>query len=465
MANHIQRWAVAVDRSDKPAYVAIADAIAEDIRAGQLSANQKLPTLRDVAASMALNFTTVARGYAEAQRRGLIDSRPGHGTVVRAGTRSAPTSRPAMSPASDMSMNLPPEPGDAELLERFREGFASLQTIDPYELLRYQEAGGQEQDRDAGVLWLADRVPGLDSNRLLLTPGIQGGLLAVFAMLARPGDVIACEALTYPGIKGVAVQLGIRLQGLEVDAEGLVPEAFAELCRTEPPRALYCNPTLLNPTTAVMSLSRRQALVEIARQYAVPIIEDDAYGLLPSAGPPAIATLAPELCFYLCGFAKHVGAGLRIAYVAAPNARYASRLAATLRATAVMTSAPTATLATRWIHDGTATAATSAIREASRQRQQLAADTLRRARYAAHAEGFHLWLSVPPPWNRVEFAAHLRAHRISVVAADTFTVGLATPEAVRICLGGAASLEDCRHSLEIIEDAIEQHPALASRVM
>lgn len=465
MSNQSSRWAAALRASDKPAYIAIADAIGADIQSGQLRANQKLPTLRRLAGELELNFTTVARGYAEAQRRGLIASRPGLGTVVRDMVAADPVKRPMAAALIDMTMNMPPEPQDRALLQRFRQGLAALAEQDPYDFLRYQEFGGTPADREAGTVWLSARLPELSPQRVLVCAGVQGALLALFTVLARAGDSIACEAVTYAGIKGIAAQLGIHLAGLPADAQGIDPDAFGALCAANPPKALYCNPVYLNPTTATMSLQRREAIVEIARRHAVPIIEDDAYGMLPSIGLTPLAVLAPELTFYVTGFAKCVGAGLRIAYLCVPNVRYAARLSATLRTTVVMASPFMTALATRWIGDGTVQAATEAIRGESRARQKLAVSILRQARYATQPEAFHLWLSVPAPWTRIEFATHLRAHGVGVVVSDTFTVSGPAPEAVRVCLGGAATREACGHSLEIIEDAIEQLPALASRVM
>ena len=466
MSNHSARWAVAIRNSDKPAYIAIADTIAEDIQSGKLAANQKLPPLRTLAKALKLNFTTVARGYAEAQRRGLINARAGHGTVVREILQSGPVRRSGASSLIDMTMNMPPEPQDRLLLQRIREGLGSLAAEeDLYALLRYQEFGGAPEDREAGAHWLSRHLPGLTAARVLVCPGVQSALLGLFSALARPGDTIACEAVTYPGIKGLAAQLGIRLYGLAADDEGIDPEAFAVLCAAEPPKALYCNPTLLNPTTAVMSLQRREAVAEIARRYSVPIIEDDAYGCLPAKRPPTIASLAPELSFYVTGFAKILGAGLRIAYIAAPNARYTARVSAALRTSVVMASPFMTTLATRWIADGTVKAVTLAIREESRLRQKMAQKILVKASYVGKPEAFHLWLAVPEPWTRIEFATHLRAHGVGVVVSDTFAVTAAPPEAVRVCLGGNASRDECRHSLEIIEDALEHLPAAASRVM
>ena len=61
---------------------------------------------------------------------------------------------------------------------------------------------------------------------------------------------------------------------------GCCPTRSRSACRQSAPRALYTVPTLHNPTTAVMSLERRQRIIEIARQYDVTIIEDDVFGFL-----------------------------------------------------------------------------------------------------------------------------------------------------------------------------------------
>jgi len=466
MSNDCSRWAASIRTSSKPAYIALADAIADDIQTGKLAASQKLPTLRVLAQALHLNFTTVARGYTEAQHRGLIDARAGSGTFVREIVGSGPIRRPGAASLIDMTMNMPPEPQDRALLQRLRQGMTSFaDTVDPYELLRYQEFGGTPEDREIGAQWLSRHVPDVSSARVLVCPGVQDTLLALFTALARPGDSIACEAVTYPGIKGLAAQLGIRLVGLPADDDGIDPDAFGALCAADLPKALYCNPVFNNPTTAVMSLARRESIVDIARRYSVPIIEDDAYSCLPSQRPPALAALAPELTFYITGFSKCLGAGLRIAYLALPNGRYTARLSATLRTTSVMASPFMVRLASQWITDGTAKMVTQAIREESRFRQQMAASILRDAQYASKPEAFHLWLSVPQPWSRIEFATHLRAHGVGVVVSDTFTVAGPAPEAVRVCLGGSADREDCRHSLEIIEDALMHMPAQTSRVM
>jgi DNA-binding transcriptional MocR family regulator len=451
-------WAQAIDRSDKPAYLALADIIAEDVQTGRLVAHQYLPPLRTLAKTLKLNFTTVARGYAEAQRQGFVDARPGRGTFVREIALSGPVRRPIAAAPIDMTMNMPPEPSDSALLQRLREGLAGLAHDDVYGLLRYQEFGGTLHDREAGAQWISEFVPGVTADRIVVCPGVQSALAGLFTALARAGDTIACEAITYPGIRGLATQLGMRLVGLPTDDDGIDPDAFAALCATDPPRALYCNPTLLNPTTAIFSLARREAIVEIARRYSIPIIEDDAYAHLPARRPRSLASLAPELVFYATGLAKILGAGLRVGYIATPNARYTARVCAALRTTVIMASPFMMRLATRFIDEGTLPLAVRVMRQETRKRQKLASEILAPrsgARYVSKPDAFHLWLSVPSPWNRIEFASHLRVMGVGVVVSDTFTVTGTPPECVRVGLGGSGSYESCRHNLEIIADALQ----------
>ena len=120
-------------------------------------------------------------------------------------------------------------------------------------------------------------------------------------------------------------------------------------------------------------------------------------------------------------------------------------------------------LATRLIDLGTVRTAILAVREESRVRQQMASSTLRRTKYVSKPEAFHLWLTVPEHWSRNEFATYLRSLGVTVVVSDTFTVSGTPPEAVRVCLGGPADRDECQNSLEIIEDAIEQQPAVSFR--
>jgi DNA-binding transcriptional MocR family regulator len=239
-----------------------------------------------------------------------------------------------------------------------------------------------------------------------------------------------------------------------MDDEGIEAHAFEAACKEYLPKALYCNPTLLNPTTVTLSEPRRAALADVALRYSVPIIEDDPYGMLPSRSHTPLALLAPDLTYYIAGLAKCVGAGLRVAYLMAPDVRRTKLASSALRSTSVMASPIT-----------TAEAMLPATREESVARQNIAARLLPPAKYQSHPEAFHVWLSLPEPWHRLEFAARLRVRGVGVVGSDAFCIDGNPPEAVRICLGGAADRAECQDALELIHDTLAQALAVASTVM
>ncbi|AWB06479.1 GntR family transcriptional regulator (plasmid) [Azospirillum humicireducens] len=476
-------WQPDLANRNKPVYLAIADAIADDVRGGRLAAGYRMPPQRALADRLGLDLTTVSRAYGEARRRGLLDARVGQGTFISAGAGNTPPAplpatarRATMAPSAiiDMTMNQPPLPDAPELLDRVCQGLAqAMHRIDPQSLLRYPDAataaGGLEEDRIAGAHWLSRRLgfrdAAPDPGRIVVCPGTQSALLALLCMLARPGDTVCTEALTYPGFRTIAGQLGLRVVGVAMDGDGIDPDALRAAVATHAPKALYCTPTLHNPTTATLPVERRAAIAAIAREHGIPIVEDDIYGVLPQDAPPPIATLAPDLTFHVTGLAKCVAPGLRIAYVAAPDARQAMRLAAAQRATMLGTPPIPAAVATRWIGDGTADALLAAIRAEATIRQRMARDLLPSSAMTAHPQGFHLWLALPPVWTRGEFAAHLRGRGIAAAVSDIFLTAGPAPEALRICLGAPIARADCRHMLDILADTLEQSPALAGIVI
>ena len=451
----IHQWGKRLHASSKPAYLLLADLIAEDMRVGRLSPRDRLPTLRELAQDLSLNYTTVARGYAEARKRGLIDSHAGMGTFVRG---SAPAIQLRGGSGAEMTMNMPPEPSDDNLLAGMRDSAARLMAgADLYDLMRYQDFGGSPQDREAAVDWLRRTQIHSSTDQVLVCPGIHSVLTALFSLLARPGEMICVESLTYPGLKAIAAQLGVQLHALPLDEDGPSAEAFEHACKTLSPKALYCNPTLLNPTTATVSKGRREALADIALRFSVPIIEDDAYGILPRTAPVPLTQLAPELTYYVTGLSKCIGAGLRTAYVHAPGTRQAQRLAGAMRATTVMASPFTNALSTTWITNGMADTMVQAIRQESIARQTLAARHLAHYPVSAQPEGFHLWLPIAQPWSAVEFAGYLRTRGVGVVASAAFSTDGNPPDAVRICLGGPLSRDECDAALRLVSDTLE-HP-------
>jgi DNA-binding transcriptional MocR family regulator len=460
-------WLPDLAQRSGPLYLAIADALQADLASGRVTPGERLPAQRDLAARLDIDFTTVGRAFAEARRRGLIEATVGRGSFARQPLLS--TSDSEISPV-DMTMNLPPQPVSLDLQGRIARGLADvLARPDFASLLTYREAAGAIADRRAGIAWLAPRLPDLALERVVVASGAQAAIAATLTSLARSGDLILTEELTYPGLRLIAQQIGINVLGLAMDREGLLPAALDDACRAHRPKALYCVPVLHNPTTATMSEQRRREIAAIAQRHRLPIIEDDTYGLLAREAPPPLASFAPELTYYIGCLAKVLTPMLRVAYLVAPDAAISARLATALRALTGMAPPLMVALASDWITGGQADEILTALRQEAIARQRLAADLLPAELVQTAPEAHHLWLRLPPSWPRAALVAHLQRQHLALVPSDAFFTGDAwdAPEAVRLCLGAAPDQRQLHHALTMLAATLRetQDETLPARLM
>jgi len=443
-------WIPQLQGGGKPRYLAIADAIAQDIQQGRLGSGDRLPPQRRLAASLGIDFTTVSRAYAEAQARGLVDSHVGRGTFVRPRT---PAADPERRRPGDLSMNMPPEPTDPALIARMQAGLGTV-SANLIDLLRYQSPVGAERDRLAAARWLSLRgmVPSIE--RIAVTPGAHATMAAILSIIATPGDRILCERVTYPGIRNIAARFGVTLVGLGMDAQGVTPEALRAAIAEHKPRALYLNPTLQNPTTLTIPVERRLALAEVLNATGLTLIEDDAYGFIPATSLAPFASLAPDLTWHIGGLAKCLGAGLRLAFTIAPSPRCAIRLSQAIRALSVMPSPLACALATQWIEDGTADSIRRFLRAESAARQAIAREALEGLAFEASENAFNLWLTLPEGVGRADVMVKMAGRSLGLIPSDAFTVEGPPQERLRVCLGGRISREDLRENVLFLHQAL-----------
>lgn len=445
-------WTPVLDRDTGPIYRAIADAIASDLADGRLAAGDRLPTQRVLAENLDIALTTVTRGYAEAERRGLVSGEVGRGTFVRGGA-SAVAGADDDAPIDLTANHLGPWAHAHELAE----GIARLAGRLPGAgIVDYQPLGGTERQRAAGAFWMNRAGLEAAAENVLVTSGAQHSMAITFATITNPGDTVITDELTYSGMKSLAHLLRLRLKGLPMDREGLDPEAFAATCQADRPQALYCMPTLHNPTGVMMPAGRRQEIATIAAEYGVPVVEDDSYGfLLPEEVPLSAYS---DDAYYLAGTSKSLAAGLRIGYLMPPPAMV-DRLKAAISSTTFNVPALMGDAVAEWILDGTADRVMEWKRAEVAERQQLAQSLL-----GAHADGNHpmsqqIWLSLPDPWCTSEFVDQAAMRGVVVSPAEDFVAGRAAPpHAVRVCLGPVADRGRLAHGLQTLADILGEPP-------
>lgn len=444
-------WNPNIQNGKGPLYKRLADAIEQDVFSGHLHPGNKLPTHRDLADLLKINVTTVTRGYKEAEKRGLIAGTVGRGTYVAsdAGTNSTMVSHEPHAPGMlELGLVNPLYQFDPDLPGGLQQVYRKPDTST---LLQYGDPAGLPEHRKVGAEWAKRFGLGVTPEDIVVCAGAQHALCCSLSSLFRPGDRIATNYLTYPGMKTLATMLGLRLVPVEMDESGMIAESLDRICRREEIKGIYLIPGVHNPTTITMSESRRKALAKIVLHHRLITLEDDAYDLTRPGIIPPLSALVPENSVYIAGISKALAAGLRVAFVAVP-AGFRQALYEAILNTIWMAPPLNVELITRWIKDGTVDKVLEWKRVEAAKRFALTGKILSDYSFRGIPTGFFIWLSLPAPWTGALFEQRMREHGVNVFAAEKFTVGDAiAPAAARVSLTGTRTIDELATGLQCIK--------------
>src|ERR1700722_5521402 len=202
-------------------YKQVVDALAAEIRSGGLAPATRLPTDRHLARCHRLALDPACRVYAELEAMGLVVGEVGRGTFVR--DQSYPRAigmdqrRPADG-AVDLSFSEPLVSGQSDLLRDALRKLASSGDLDA--ILHYSPYGGRAHERAIVARYLRNRHLRLTAAQVLIVNGAQHGLAVTLMALLKPGEVMAVDALTSPGIRVLAEALRLELAPVPIAADG-----------------------------------------------------------------------------------------------------------------------------------------------------------------------------------------------------------------------------------------------------
>jgi DNA-binding transcriptional MocR family regulator len=276
---------------------------------------------------------TVTRAIAALTAEGLVEARPGSGTYV--------AERPVPSAPRDLdwqAVALADRAIDAQgvvgLLSPAPEGVIALSggylapALQPVRALATAAAravrrpGAWERPPLSGVPelreWFAHAIGGdLTAADVTITSGGQAAVTLTLRALLPPGEPLLVESPTYPGALAAARAAGLRATPVPVDRDGVRPDLLADAFAGTGARAVYCQPTVHNPTGAVLSATRRAEVLDVARAARAFVIEDDFsrhLGIDPLP-PPLIADDPDGRVVHIASLTKATAPSLRVAAV------------------------------------------------------------------------------------------------------------------------------------------------------
>ena len=451
-------WQPRSDHLTRPAYLSLADQFARAIGDGVLPAGSKLTPHRDLAYNLGLSVQTVSRAYNELIRRGLIAGRVGSGTFVlsQAGDSNAPYLASRISEVIDLSILKPVS--DSFHVNRMREGLHWVaDNLTVASALSFRPSSVLPRHRHIATEWLGRSGVTVQPENIVITDGATTAISTAVMSAVPCGATLAAPALTHHLLMPLCKYLGIHLEGLAFDDDGIIPDALDHAARKGLVRALYTQPTVINPRAKITATPRREALIAVARRHDLFIIENDMLGDLVADRPASYAELAPERVFHIRGFTKSTVPGLRLAYLAPPGrgaALAANRhLVVNWMVTPVMVD-----LLSHWIEDGTLDEMIAWQRVALARRHDIVSEALEGLDYRAHPQGLHVWLNLPEGMHEDPFVNQLRNQGVAIASGRAFRVNdFDRSDAVRIAVG-AAKEDDFRRGLALIRDNLRHAP-------
>lgn len=310
----------------------------------------RLPASRDLAKEVQVSRNTVLSAYEQLQAEGYVEARTGQGTWVveklpesfltasygkKINTQQIIPRKNLLSQRGSQVVGYASAsphqwgafvPGAPDVTEfphqQFSKILARFSKEPDVERLIYSNAGGCLELRTA----LADhlrvaRSVQCDADQIIITEGIHQAIDLVSRALTDVGDHVWIEDPSYWGVRNILRVNGVVLDGLPVDAEGIVPQASP----IHPPKLIFVTPSHQYPLGAHLSLARRKQLLDTARLHQSWIVEDDYDSEFRFSGQPypalqGLQTDAPVI--YMGTFSKTIYPALRIGYLVVPKALY-----------------------------------------------------------------------------------------------------------------------------------------------
>lgn len=412
-------------RGDRPLYLQVADQLRAQIESGRLAPQTRLPASRTLAQQLGVNRITVVNAYAELEAEGLVESRVGSGTYVAAAPvpdgqpawgGPPPLRRPwnAGQMVAEMS-RLAQQPGvisfaggapASEFLpvNQFRRALNEVLRRDGPDALQYEQVAGYLPLRETIAAHLRRQNIRVTGENILITAGCQQALDLALRVLTRSGSgTLLVEDPCYLGLLDLTTSRHITPVGIPLDEQGMQIDRLEQLILRHHPQLIYVTPSFQNPTGVTLPLERRQALLDVAARYGVPILEDASYNELhyEAAPLPTLKSLdTANIVLHAGGFSKSLVPGIRIGYVIAPPGLH-ERLVAAKQTADVLTSPLNQRALHAYLSGGHFAEHLQQVRRAYRARRDAMLCAIEQhfpaaARWHCPAGGLYIWVEMPP---------------------------------------------------------------------
>jgi len=444
------------DRSilKRPFYLSVAQFLEHDITNGLLAPGTKLPPQRELADFLDINFTTITRSYKICELKGLIYAVTGSGTFVSPNaTRSITISTEKFSGACiDLGFVASFEQCNYMILENTKK---VMETHYLEQLFNYNDPTGIPHQKMAGLNMMESFGIHADTEHMAIVSGAQNALAITLFALFEPGNRIAVDFYTYSNFIELSKMFHIQLVPIPGDKNGMLPDELENQCSLNEIHGIFLMPSCCNPTTIMISDTRKKELASVIKKFQLIVIEDDIHAFL-TAGIAAdykqpIFKLLPEQTIYNCSTSKSICSGLRVAYIVFGDT-FQERILKAIFNINVKTSSLDAEIITNIILSGKVNEIVAEKKRLAQSASDIFAEYFPQAPRIGHPLSFFKWLPIFDNMNAQELEANLLQNGIRVFHSDRFLSSSNMPDKfLRIALASTNSLDELKIGLEILK--------------
>ena len=277
-------------------------------------------------------------------------------------------------------------------------------------------------------------IGGAGDATIVVSGGQQGIELACKA-LCNEGDVVLCENPSFIGALNAFRSNGARTVGVPMDEDGIDPDALEQAIKDNPRvKLIYLIPTFQNPTGITTSKEKRRHILEIAKRYSLPILEDNPYGELRFAGEeiPTLKSMDKDgLVIYCSSFSKILSAGMRVGFVIGPEA-IVSKMVVAKQSEDVHTNLFFQMLCHRFVTTCDLDAHIKKIRALYRRKCDLMLTELEKnlpaeVTFTRPHGGLFIWCTLPDGTDMNAFVKRAIEKKVAVVPGTTFNCDTTAP--------------------------------------
>ncbi len=346
------------------------------------------------------------------------------------------------------------------------------------EALQYGPTEGFDETKSAVRTVMEAEGMSPDPDDIIVTTGGQQALDLIAKTLVDPGDVVVCEAPTYPGAVPVFCSYEADTHQVAVDDRGMRVDELEALCDRlardgRRPKFVYSVPSFQNPAGVTLSLERRRRLVELARSREILVVEDNPYGLLRYEGdpePPLYQLDGGDYVIYVGTLSKILSPGIRIGWVVAPPP-IREKIALGKQATDLCTSTLAQYFALEYFGEGRWRAYIDNLREIYRSRRDAMLEALerhfpRQASWTRPAGGLFVWATLPGYIDTSDLLAKaLRENVAFVPGAAAYADGRSGANSMRLNFSGSTEdeiREGVRRIGVVVSEQVELYETITS---